>query len=335
MKAARIVVGLLLMLHGLAHASAGMWATDSGGHALVTFLWEGATLGFMTAGAGLLGIEILHRQWRWLITIAVLCSLTLLLLYGHPLFIVGIAADFAAAGAAIVTARRPAQRHEVVHLPLVLRSLLMAFVAYTGFIIGVRPWHSSWGSTQSERQMVMIGDPPLGESHYRIDHVVSIEAPVDAVWPWIAQIGQDRAGFYSYDWLERAFGARIQNSDSIVTAWQENRVGNLIRAVQPTYLGGVFGPELGWKIKAMEQGRAMVLENWGAFVVETVGPTTSRLHIRTRGAGVPTVAGIAITPASLLLFEPAHFVMERRMLLGIKSRAESHIGITLAVKPAP
>lgn len=322
MKILRVVTGILLILHGLAHASAGMWATDTGGFALVTILWEGATLGFMAAGAGLIGIEWLHRIWRPLIAIAAFSSLTLLLLYGHPLFVVGIAADFAAIALAIVTARITGKHPTTLHPGRAVRFLIVGFIAYTGIVIGLRPWYSSWGSTRSERQMVLIGDPPMGESHYRIDHAVTINAPVDSVWPWLVQIGQDRAGFYSYDWLERALGADIRNANAIVPAWQTRRVGDLVRAVQPSYLGGIFGSEPGWKISEMESGRAMVLENWGAFHLEPISDRVTRMHIRTRGRGIPTVSGIAISTVQLLIFEPAHFIMERGMMLGIKQRAE-------------
>ena len=181
--------------------------------------------------------------------------------------------------------------------------------------------------------MVMIGDPPIGESHYRIDHAVTIQAPVDSVWQWLAQIGQDRGGFYSYDWLERVFGADIRNADAIVPEWQSRIAGDFVRAVQPSYLGGILGHNLGWNVRQVEPGRAIVLENWGAFVLEPMGPRLTRMHIRTRGAGVPTASGIAITPASLLLFEPAHFIMERGMLLGIKERAEASQPIEIDRKP--
>ena len=66
----------------------------------------------------------------------------------------------------------------------------------------------------------------------------------------------------------------------------------------------------------------MVLEDWGVFVVDPIDNQTTRMHIRMRGAGIPTLSGIAYTPLSLLLLEPAHFIMERRMLLGIERRAE-------------
>ena len=69
----------------------------------------------------------------------------------------------------------------------------------------------------------------------------TIRAPADSVWPWVAQIGQDRAGFYSHSILENLFGAEIKNSDSLVPAWQHRGVGELVRAVPPNYFGGRFG----------------------------------------------------------------------------------------------
>jgi hypothetical protein len=170
--------------------------------------------------------------------------------------------------------------------------------------------------------MSLIGDPPLGESHYRIDHAISIRAPADSVWRWLVQIGQDRGGFYSYDWLERAFGTHIQNADRVVPEWQDRKVGDLVRAAPPGYLWGFFGDPPGWRIDSIVPGRAMVLHSWGAFVLSPNGPNETRMHIRTRGEGVPTLSGVAITPLGLLVFEPAHFIMERGMLRGIKVRAE-------------
>jgi len=323
MKLARVIIGVLLILHGLAHASAGMWATDIGGQALVTILWELSAIGFIAAGSGLLGVRALLKRWRVLVWIAAISSLALLLLYSHPLFIAGITADFSFLAATLFTLGSTFDTTSGIRPHPILNRLLVVFIVYVAVVIGARPWYSSWGTTRSERLQPMIGDPPLGQSHYRIDHAVTINAPVDSVWPWIVQLGQDRAGFYSYDWLERLFGAKIHNANTIVPQWQQRKVGDTVRAVQRDYLGGLFGPDLGWEIKAMVPGRAIVLQNWGAFVLSPDGPSRTRMHIRTRGEGVPTLAGIAITPLSLLVFEPAHFIMERGMLLGIKRRAES------------
>ena len=320
MKRARIFFAVLLILHGLAHASAGAWASAVGGRALVPILWELATLGFISAGAGLLGVRWLRSRWRPIAIVAVLSSAALLLLFSHPLFNVGIAADIVIV--VIVLAPSLGGAFDPPSARRLTTFTFVAFILYVATIIAIRPWHSSWGSTRSERLAVLIGDPPIGESHYRIDHAITIRAPADSIWPWIAQIGQDRAGFYTYDWLERAFGADIRNVNRIVPEWQQLEPGDFVRAVQPNYLGGVFGRNLGWSVTQVEPGRGMVLRKWGAFVVEPVDSMSARLHIRTRGRGVPTLAGIPMTPIALLILEPAHFIMERGMMLGIKKRAE-------------
>jgi hypothetical protein len=322
MKAGRLMLGLVLVAHGLAHASAGMWATDIGGRTLVTLLWELSSAGFIAAGGGVLGVQPLWKKWRALVVIASAGSLALLGIFGHPLFMVGIVADIILLAVAIFSWWGGPSIEPAPILPRFLQRLFLAFVVYVAVVIALRPWYSSWGTTRSEQQMVLIGDPPLGESHYRIDHAVTINAPIDSVWPWLVQIGQDRAGFYSYDWLERAMGADIHNASVIVPAWQHLSRGDRVRAVQPSFLGGVLGTNLGWRVRQVEPGRAIVLAMWGAFVLDPIDAKTTRMHIRTRGPGVPTLAGIALTPMSLLFFEPAHFIMERGMLLGLKRRAE-------------
>lgn len=322
MRPGRALLGLAMIAHGLAHASAGTWATDIGGRGLVTVLWELSAVGYIAAGAGVLGVTPLRKRWRVLIVTATVSSLLLLGIFGHPLFLFGIVADVLILAVAVFSWRGEGMIEPVEIMPRLAQRVLLAFILYVALVIGLRPWYSSWGSTRSEQQMVMIGDPPIGQSHYRIDHAVTIEAPVDSVWPWLVQLGQDKAGFYSYDWLERAFGADIHNANRIEPAWQARGQGDLVRAVQPSYLGGFFGDSLGWHVTQMEPGRAMVLENWGAFVLNPIDPHTTRMHVRTRGSGVPTLSGIALTPVTLLLLEPAHFIMERGMLLGIKRRAE-------------
>jgi hypothetical protein len=197
------------------------------------------------------------------------------------------------------------------------------FVGYLAILVVSRPWHMRWGVTNTELRSTLPGDSVQAlVSRYRIDHGVTINAPVDSVWAWVAQLGQDRAGFYSYDWLERLIGDDIENVNRVVPAWGERQVGDLVRATQPDYLGGRFGRDLGWRIDQFEPNRVMVLHGWGAFIVQPAGERTTRLIVRTRGDGKPNVA---LAPLGFLVFEPAHFIMERGMLLGIKARAEGRI----------
>jgi hypothetical protein len=315
----RQLSGFALILHGLAHASAGVWATEMAHPFVVTLLWEGAAIGFIIAGGVFLGVVPLERYLRIISTVAITCSLMLLLLFAHRVFIPGVVIDVTLAAMLVFRRSELASR---VHRPLIGRVLFTMFTMYTAVVIGARYTTLIWGTTPYERTIPLPGDPASDDLHYKIDHAVTIEAPADSVWMWIAQIGQDRAGFYSYDWLERAIGDDIHNVDSIVPAWQRREPGDLVRAVQPGYLGGIIDNAPGWRVTEVVSGRAIVLEGWGAFVLRPTGESRTRMHIRTRGTGTPKMKLVPLAPLSLLVFEPAHFIMERGMLLGIKKRAE-------------
>jgi hypothetical protein len=194
---------------------------------------------------------------------------------------------------------------------------------YACAVVAIRPAAMTWGTTPSLRHQQLPGDDIAPDPHYRIDHSIVVHAPARFVWPWLVQMGQDRAGFYSYSWLERAFGARITNANEIHPEWQQLREGDLVRAVQPDYLGGIFGTTVGWRVTRLVPGELMVLENWGAFIVQPIDSVTTRFTVRTRGAGTPTIASVLLSPIGVFVFEPAHFIMEQKMMRGIRDRAET------------
>jgi hypothetical protein len=321
----RDVLAAALVLQGLAHAAAGTWAASNVSPWFVTPAWLAAMLGFMGAGFGMWGALPVRRRWRALVVTGAAGSFLLLLFgtVGVPLFALGMLVDVALVLGVLEWAPDegvpPASRHGVrSRVGAVLATLCMAYV---GALVVLRPWHITWGTTAAERAMPLPGDEVVPDARYRMDHAISIAAPPDSVWPWLAQIGQDRGGFYSYDWLERAFGDHVRNANRLYPEWQERRAGELVRAVQPGYLG-IFDDELGWRILQFDPPRALVLEGWGAFVVRPQPDGTTRLHVRLRGEGRPSFVGVALAPAGLLVFEPAHFIMERGMLRGIRARAE-------------
>jgi hypothetical protein len=324
----RTIIAILLILHGLAHSAAGVWAMSLGPSWAVVPLWAIAEVGFVAAGLGLAGVPGLRRWWQPIAFFAGVSSVALLASFGALPLAVGLAVDVVLLVLATAVAERSSELEAAV--PNVRRrrgavlgtAAAWAFVGWLAVVIVLRPWHTSWGVTEEERAMALPGDQLVPDAHYRMDHAVTVRAPAESVWPWLVQIGQDRGGFYSYDRLERLIGDDVRNADRIHPEWQSREVGDLVRATQPDYLGGRFGSALGWRVVQLEPGRALVLENWGAFVVVPVDENTSRLHVRTRGPGTPSLLGVALGPASLLVFEPAHFIMERRMLLGIRDRAE-------------
>lgn len=297
-----------------------------------TVLWSLATVGFLAAGFGLLHVRGLAIRWRFATVLATMASIVLLLVYTPFALLLGLLADVlvlvlvlgadphgGVAAPMVFDSDRP-ERHPV--LARLAQVVVVAFLAYVGVATLLRPWFLTWGTTREERLSRLPGDELVPKAQYRVDHAITIDAPAEAVWPWLVQLGQDRGGFYSYDWLEQAIGDQVHNADRIHPEWQHLAVGDLVRATQPNYLGGRFGQDLGWRVRRIDVQRDIVLDGWGAFVLIPVDAGTTRLYVRTRGENAPTLRTLMLAPFSALVFEPAHFLMERAMLRGIKARAE-------------
>jgi hypothetical protein len=174
------------------------------------------------------------------------------------------------------------------------------------YFLAIRPWHRRWGATDEEVRMALPGDELVPEPGYQHTRAVTIQAPAEAAWPWLAQIGQGRGGFYSYDWLENLAGCDIHSADRIHPEWQDPRPGDTLAVLRG------WGPNLA----AVEPGRALVIEQWGTYAIRPIDEGTSRLIARGRQpGGWPSLA-------YLLTLEIPHFIMERGMLLGLKARAE-------------
>jgi hypothetical protein len=204
------------------------------------------------------------------------------------------AASVAAVARAALSLRRPPA------------SALLGTAATALYGLVIRPWHLRWGAEPQDEQRELPGDQFLPEHGTRIIHAVTIDAPVGQVWPWLAQLGQDRGGFYSYEWLENLAGCNMKNADRVHPEWQHRRLGETVH----------LHPAGGLKVNVFEPGRALGLAGWGTFALVPLGPDRTRLIAR---GGVPPGAAAAAYAA---LMELPHFLMERRMLLGIKGRAE-------------
>ena len=176
------------------------------------------------------------------------------------------------------------------------------------YLFWLRPWHMRWGATDKEVHKTMLGDELVPDPVIQSTRAVTVHAPVHQVWPWLAQLGQDRGGFYSYAWLENLAAADIHNADRIHPEWQQRKVGDIVR----------LSPYIGLPVAVFEPKRALLLKGWGAFVLEPVDTHTTRLLARNR-----TPCGWSAL-LSALFIELPHFIMERKMLLGIKARAEEY-----------
>jgi hypothetical protein len=186
--------------------------------------------------------------------------------------------------------------------------------ATAAYVWGIRPWHLRWGATDEELRAPLPGDELVSLAKLKATHAITINAPAADIWPWLVQMGQNRGGFYSYTWLENLVGCQMQNADEIVPEWQELNVGDKV------WLHPKAPPV---EVAAVEPGRAIVLKPWGAFVLQPIDEKRTRLIIRSQGDYEPDLKNPLLNFLLWrVVYEPAHFIMERKMLLGIKQRAE-------------
>ena len=286
-------------------------------------LFGTAILGFVAAGIGVFGVRPFTAVTRPSLVLASGYSLVALWRFGLGDLWWGAAIDVVLLLVGLTGAHRylPAAGESRSRLRHALGvACATAFIAYATCAAVLWPLHRAWGSLAQEHLAALPGDPPDRNRALEVQHAITIDAAPDAVWPWLVQLGQDRAGFYSYDWLERVFGVEVRNVYEIRPEWQTRQTGDRVRAAQDGYLGGMLGKDLGWTVNELDPGRALVLQNWGAFVLQFTPEGQTRFIIRTKVGDEKTPVWAAAM--DMMSFQLAHFIMERRMMVTIKSLAE-------------
>jgi hypothetical protein len=213
----------------------------------------------------------------------------------------------------------------------VLVFLVLLMMAAVVAMWELRRWALSWGATYDELTRSWPGDELSPNAAQVSTRAITIDAPADVVWRWLVQVGQDRAGFYSYTWLENLFGCGMPRVERIVPEWQQRTLGDIVWLARRDHYRG----EARQKVVRIDGGRVLSLaspSDWGrlvrresslggtwTFVLVPVDPHATRLIVRSRGPEAPTLAGRLFW---LAVFEPAHFIMERKMMLRIRQLAE-------------
>ena len=169
----------------------------------------------------------------------------------------------------------------------------------------------NWGATDAEAHARLPGDELLENADGVATRAITIDAPASAVWPWIAQMGPSpRGGAYTYDWIENLLGLDMHSADRVLPEYQHPQVGDTLG----------YGKNR-MRIERVESQRVLATRsedgNWvWTFVLDEQDGRT-RLISRNRFRLPTLTAKIGMVP-----MEPASLVMERRMLRGIKRRAE-------------
>jgi hypothetical protein len=195
------------------------------------------------------------------------------------------------------------------------RTTLGAATAGAGLLAAyarlVRPWALRWGATKEEAARPLPGDEVVAKADYVATRAITIDAPPRDVWPWLAQIGSGRAGWYTYDRIDNA---GMPSATEILPELQQLQVGDLIPMVA--------GKDIGLRVKELEPDRRMLWwdeqgEYSWEWVLEPVDGRT-RLIQRLRVTRHPWTRKMLYE----LVAANGDVVMQRKLLRGIKRRAE-------------
>jgi hypothetical protein len=198
-------------------------------------------------------------------------------------------------------------------------------------VFAVRRWQLRWGATGQEADGCLPGDDIIATPDLTATRAITIDTPIGQVWPWIAQLGQGRGGFYSYDFLENLVGCDIHSANRIMPAWQDISPGDQIR----------LAPQVALAVALVERGKSLVLRGgvstgaisppydftW-AFVVNDEPDGTTRLIVRERYAYTRPWAQFLVETV-----ETVSFVMTQKMLRGIRDRVECSAALSQEAGP--
>jgi hypothetical protein len=196
----------------------------------------------------------------------------------------------------------------------------------------LRHYRITWGATETEIERTLPGDDIVPHPKWQYTNAITIDAPVTHVWPWLVQIGQGRGGWYSYEWLENLIGCKIHNADRIIPQFQTLQVGDSVR---------LSADMPGYPVVSVEIDRAIVLytdsrtgptpfptgkkpgdyfaSSW-VFFLDEADDNMTRLITRLRSDYNPRLLHKVMFGPTLQ--EPLSTAMQRKMLQGIRKRAE-------------
>ena len=183
-----------------------------------------------------------------------------------------------------------------------------------------------FGATEAELDAQLPGDGLIPSPDLVATRVVGIAAPPEDVWPWVAQLGQGRGGFYSYDRLENLVGCRVHSAERVEAQWQDVRVGDPFR----------LHPDVALEVAAVEPGKALVVRGavtatggtaaggstppydftW-TFALRRGRDGRTRLLVRERYGYTRRGAALLVEPVAVV-----SFLMTQKMLRTLRDRVE-------------
>lgn len=199
-------------------------------------------------------------------------------------------------------------------------------VVALGLLYIARRYYRNWGTTKAECSMSLPGDDLVDAPAVQTTEGIWIDAPANAVWPWLVQMGHERGGLYSYQKLENLMGSRYRNAEVVQEEWQQLVPGDLVRLTPKRWLGLNDGLVL--EVVQVVAGQSIVLRARPARFRNAVWSfhVFPRLDDRCRFL-IRSRTGLR-HPGEVLATEvvaPVLALMTRGILRGIKRRAEKTV----------
>jgi hypothetical protein len=188
-----------------------------------------------------------------------------------------------------------------------------------GLVVAASPWGRrrfvTWGAMPEEVTGALPGDDLLPDAGLVSTRAVTIDAAPSAVWPWLVQMGSGRGGAYTYDWIENLFGLNMHSADEILPQFQHLAVGDTLPL-------GSKGPAM--RVEICEPERTLAFRSAdGAWVwIFELRPDRAGTRLISRNRISPPGTSRVARLLYDVVMAPGSLIMERRMLHGIKQRAE-------------
>jgi hypothetical protein len=198
---------------------------------------------------------------------------------------------------------------------LAIGASLAAALGPLAYPLFFRRWCLTWGARSYEVARKLPGDELLPGADLVTTRAITVNAPPEAIWPWLVQMGSGRGGAYTYDWIENLLGLNMHSADQILPQYQDVKTGDELP----------MGPgRQVMRVEVLDPQRTLTVRisdmNWVWIFALVPDNGTTRLISRNR------IATAGLSPVSrpfyTLFMEPGSLIMERKMLLGIKQRAE-------------
>jgi hypothetical protein len=200
--------------------------------------------------------------------------------------------------------------------------IFIAMLQFMVYALVLDPIITAWGASENEIAMPMTGDnlmPSIVSTR-----AITITASKSDVWQCLMQLGAGKCDFYSYDFIERLIGSHLPENKLNKLEYKELNVGDVVRSSVNSN-DSIIAYD--FPVRYIEQGKTIVLENWGTFLLQEKNTKQTRLIIRTQ---FTEQNNLRLAAADFIIM-PLHYIMERRMLTGIKERVETGGRIPLSI----